>query len=97
MSDFDRRQRLCADPFRRPAPAWPLAVREGGLAPAPTARIRAGSGLVVVQIALAFVLLAGAALLVRSFVRVIAVDPGFRADHLRDHARVPGTARVSDG
>lgn len=59
-----------------------LAIREGGLAPAPTARIRAGSALVVVQIALAFVLLAGTALLVRSFVRVIAIDPGFRADHL---------------
>ena len=44
--------------------------------------MRAGAGLVVVQIALAFVLLSGAALLVRSFVRVTAVDPGFRVDHL---------------
>ncbi len=57
-------------------------VRQGGLAQAPTQRTRAGIGLVVVQIALAFVLLSGAALLVRSFVRVTAVDPGFRVDHL---------------
>jgi putative ABC transport system permease protein len=59
-----------------------VAVREGGLGPAPTSRARGGSALVVVQIALAFVLLAGAALLVRSFIRVTAIDPGFRVDHL---------------
>jgi putative ABC transport system permease protein len=41
-----------------------------------------GTVLVVAQIALAFVVLAGAALLFRSFMRVTAVDPGFRADHL---------------
>jgi putative ABC transport system permease protein len=59
-----------------------IDVREGGLGPASTPRTAAGTGLVVVQIALAFVLLAGAALLVRSFVRVTSVDPGFRPDHL---------------
>ena len=59
-----------------------IGVREGGLAPAATRRLRAGTGLVVIQIALAFVLLSGAALLVRSFIRVTAVDPGFRVDHL---------------
>jgi putative ABC transport system permease protein len=59
-----------------------IGVRDGGLAPSPTRRVRAGAGLVVVQIALAFVLLSGAALLVRSFMRVTAVDPGFRVDHL---------------
>ena len=60
----------------------PASIRDGGLGHAPTRRVRAGAGLVVVQIALAFVLLSGAALLVRSFVRVTAVDPGFRVDHL---------------
>jgi putative ABC transport system permease protein len=38
--------------------------------------------LVVSQVALTIVLLAGAALLARSFARVVAVDPGFRTDHV---------------
>jgi predicted permease len=39
-------------------------------------------GFIVTQIALAFVLLAGAALLGLSLKRVMAVSPGFRADHV---------------
>ena len=39
-------------------------------------------GFIVAQIALAFVLLAGAALLGLSLKRVMAVSPGFRADHV---------------
>ena len=42
-------------------------------------RIR--SSLVVAQVALTLVLLVGAGLLARSFVRLLAVDPGFRADN----------------
>ncbi|HWL15101.1 MAG TPA: ABC transporter permease, partial [Opitutus sp.] len=39
-------------------------------------------GLIVAQIALAFVLLAGTGLLGLSFSRVLAVNPGFRPDHV---------------
>ena len=62
------------------------------LAPAPQSESRAGTisratqrlrhGFIVAQIALAFVLLAGAALLGLSLKKVMAVSPGFRADHV---------------
>jgi len=39
-------------------------------------------GLVVTTVAVALTLLTGAGLLIRSFARLVAVDPGFRADHL---------------
>jgi putative ABC transport system permease protein len=38
--------------------------------------------LLIAQISLAFVLVTGSGLLVRSLVRTLAVDPGFNADHL---------------
>jgi predicted permease len=46
----------------------------------PAQRLR--HGFIVAQIALAFVLLAGAALLGLSLKKVMAVSPGFRADHV---------------
>ncbi len=52
---------------------------------------RVRSALVVMQIALSVVLLVGAALMVRSFMAVQNVDPGFRPDHaLSFKISVPG-------
>lgn len=55
------------------------SLKEGGrTAPGQGRRLR--SALVIAEVALAFVLLVGAGLLLKSFARLIAVDPGFRAD-----------------
>lgn len=55
---------------------------EGRSGSATLARQRFRSGLVIVEIALAVVLLVGAGLLGRSLLALQNVDPGFRADHL---------------
>jgi putative ABC transport system permease protein len=44
--------------------------------------IRYRSGLVVLQVALSLVLLVGSGLLIRSFARLSAVDPGFRVENM---------------
>jgi len=53
------------------------ALVEGGRQGAPGGRTRARHAFVTLQVALALLLLAGSGLLVRSFLKVLAVDPGF--------------------
>ena len=53
------------------------SLKEGGRTLAAPSRLVFGSGLVVAEIALALVLLVGAGLLVRSFLRLQDVSPGF--------------------
>jgi len=68
-------------------PAWKIsrndpneALKEGGRSEASAGLQRARGALVVAEIALALVLLVGAGLLIRSFLRVQAVDLGFRPE-----------------
>ncbi|HKS42401.1 MAG TPA: ABC transporter permease [Blastocatellia bacterium] len=73
------------------------SLKEGGRASADSsARHRLRNALVVSEIALALTLLIGAGLLVRSFARLLQVDPGFAADkaislevHVWGPARTP--------
>lgn len=59
------------------------ALRESGRAnTAGAQRARVRQALVVAQVALAVVLVAGAGLLLRSFARLTALDPGFNAEHV---------------
>ena len=69
------------------APAWKIssggvqgALREEGRGTVGPGHHRLRNTLVVAEIALALVLLVGAGLLVRSFVRVLGADAGFRAE-----------------
>src|SRR5215212_3096890 len=71
-------------------PAWTAsrgragdALKEGGRsATAGTARQRLRSTFVVVELAVALVLLVGAGLLIKTFWKLRSVEPGFNADHL---------------
>jgi predicted permease len=74
-------------PARRASSMDPnYALKEGssdGVAGTGSARQpRLGSALVIVEVALAFVLLIGAALTIQSFSRLVRVNTGMRTDHL---------------
>ena len=58
------------------------ALKEGGRGTIGRGRRRLRPALAVVEVALALVLLAGAGLLIRSFLRVRATDPGFQTENL---------------
>jgi putative ABC transport system permease protein len=67
--------------WRLSQPALNVSLREGGRGSKSHGRGLHGV-LMVAEIALAMVLLAGAGLLIRSFVRLLEVNPGYRADRL---------------
>jgi putative ABC transport system permease protein len=68
--------------FHTSAQAMSDALRERGRSGAGGPRARfTRHALVVAEMALAVLLLTGAGLLIRSFVRLMHVDPGFRVDH----------------
>jgi predicted permease len=65
-------------PALRAARRDPLpALREGSGASAGARSMRLGGGLLVLEAALAVMLLVGSGLLIRSFARLMAVDPGY--------------------
>ena len=61
-------------------------LRENGRGGQRAGKHRARRVLVVAEVALSVMLLAGAGLLIRSFTRLMNVDPGFRTDHLLSFA-----------
>jgi predicted permease len=66
------------------------ALRDGGHASAGGAQQRLRNVLVVVETALALVLLVGSGLLLRSFARMLETDPGFESQHtLTAHLSLP--------
>jgi predicted permease len=65
-------------PAMRASRSLEQSLRSGGRTSAGGAGQRLRSALVVVEVALAVVLVAGAALAAKSLVRLLAVDPGFR-------------------
>jgi len=86
------------------APAWRAArmdlneaIREGSGTLSPSAaRQRLRSGLVVLEVALAVVLTAGAGLLFNSFLHLTAVDPGFDTEQLLSFELSLGTYETEE-
>jgi putative ABC transport system permease protein len=72
-------------------------LREGGRGGGQRAgKHRARRVLVMAEVALSVMLLAGAGLLIRSFTRLMDVDPGFRTDHLMSFALSLPEAKYPD-
>jgi predicted permease len=68
--------------FRASAPALQRTLREGGRGLAGSTSQRLRNGLVMGEIALAVILVVGAGLMTRSFMRILEVDPGFHPERL---------------
>jgi len=61
------------------------------------ARVLMWRGLIAAEVALALVLLVGCGLLIRSFVSVLAVEPGFRTENVLTATISPPATRYPDG
>ena len=70
-------------------------LKEGGRSGAAGHRHFVGKALIVTEIALSLVLLAGAALLVNSFARVQNVEPGFNPEHVLTLRIAPPRSKYS--
>jgi putative ABC transport system permease protein len=68
--------------LRASATALQSTLREGGRGLAGSGGQRLRNGLVMAEIALAVILVVGAGLMTRSFIRILQVDPGFRPERL---------------
>ncbi|MFI5311667.1 MAG: ADOP family duplicated permease [Gemmatimonadales bacterium] len=68
--------------LRASSPRLQVALRAGGRGTAGGASNRLRNGLVIAEVALAAMLVVGAGLMTRSFVRLLHTDAGFRPDHL---------------
>ena len=66
---------VATEPQRDAQRQWAAWLETGG-------RNRVGSLLIVSEIALSFILLAGAGLLIKSFMHLREIDPGFNADNV---------------
>ena len=76
--------RACAGLRRARAAIRRDVLKEGGrgIGRQPGRKVGCGMALVVSEVALAFVLLVGAGLLIRSFNKLMDVDPGFNFDNI---------------
>lgn len=80
-----------APAFRSSMPNLNQTLNDGTRSSAGRGRRRVGSVLVVLEVALALVLLIGGGLMVKSFVRLVNVDPGFDPHNvLRVELSLPG-------
>jgi len=68
--------------LRVSAPNLNLSLKEAGRGSATASQNRMRAGLIVTEVALALILLAGAGLLVRSLLRLLNVDPGFNSGNV---------------
>jgi predicted permease len=69
-------------PARRAARMAPSDALKEGTAGSATGTSRFGSALVVVEVALAFILLIGSTLMMQTLAHLLHQNPGFRSDHL---------------
>jgi predicted permease len=91
-----------AAPILRAMRANPhIAIKDGGRATSSRGRLESRQLLVVLQVALSLILLAGAALFLRTLKNLYKIDPGFRADqvalisiHLPDTSYHEAAARI---